>query len=164
VKWWDTSTRQSRTAQVPAVTFEAAAATRLQSGIFDQRRPETTGPESAALLHALAVVADVLIAAVVAAVYLLRPTFIRARQQWQGRRQAQQRAMWQQSPDYAWQQINAQLQARPAQLSALYLWLRRSRLGLKLVNAGPRLQGTVTRAVTVVSQVPSKHSFNCANP
>ena len=26
-------------------------------------------------------------------------------------------------------------------MSALYLWLRRSRLGLKLVNAGPRLQG-----------------------
>jgi len=29
----------------------------------------------------------------------------------------------------------------PPQLSALYLWLRRSQLGLKLVDAGPRLQG-----------------------
>jgi hypothetical protein len=78
--------------------------------------------------------------AVVGAAYLLRPAFNRARQQWQVRRQAQLRA-WQQSPDFAWQQVNAQLQARPPQLSALYLWLRRSRLGLKLVDAGPRLQG-----------------------
>jgi hypothetical protein len=65
---------------------------------------------------------------------------MRARHQWQARKHARQLA-WEQSADFAWQQINPQLQAQPAQLSALYLWLRRSRLGLQLVNAGPRLQG-----------------------
>jgi hypothetical protein len=33
-----------------------------------------------------------------------------------------------------------QIDGKPAQLSALYLWGRRSRLGLKPGNLGPRLQ------------------------
>ena len=44
------------------------------------------------------------------------------------------------SADYAWRQIPAQLEGQPAQLSALYLWTRRSRKGLKLTGLGPRLQ------------------------
>jgi hypothetical protein len=139
VKWWDTSTRQSRTAQVPAVTFEATAGTPYKPVFSISEDLKQLGQNnlrfSTRWLLWLA-----LFAAVAGAAYLLRPAFIRARQQWQARRQAQQRA-WQQSPDFAWQQINAQLQASPPQLSALYLWLRRSRLGLKLVDAGPRLQG-----------------------
>ncbi|KHA70274.1 hypothetical protein NZ35_26355 [Pseudomonas chlororaphis] len=139
VKWWDAGTRQSRTAQVPAVTFEAAAGTPYKPVFSISEDLKQLGQNrlhfSTRWLLWLA-----LLAAVVAAAYLLRPAFIRATQQWQARRQAQQRA-WQQSPDFAWQQIDAQLQARPPQLSALYLWLRRSRLGLKLVDAGPRLQG-----------------------
>lgn len=49
-------------------------------------------------------------------------------------------AAWLESADYAWLQIPAQIDARPAQLSALYLWARRSRMGLQLTNLGPRLQ------------------------
>jgi hypothetical protein len=73
-------------------------------------------------------------------VYLLRPVAVRAHQRWRAHKRAKQLA-WQHSPAFAWQQIDPQLQARPAQLTALYLWLRRSRLGLKLAGAGPRLQG-----------------------
>lgn len=73
-------------------------------------------------------------------VYLLRPVAVRAHQRWLAHKRAKQLA-WQHSPAFAWQQIDPQLQARPAQLTALYLWLRRSRLGLKLAGAGPRLQG-----------------------
>ncbi|CAI8892982.1 Protein BatD [Pseudomonas sp. IT-232MI5] len=139
VKWWDAGTRQSRTAQVPAVTFEAAAGTPYKAVFSISEDLKQLGQNrlhfSTRWLWWLT-----LIVAVVGAAYLLRPAFNRARQQWQVRRQAQLRA-WQQSPDFAWQQVNAQLQARPPQLSALYLWLRRSRLGLKLVDAGPRLQG-----------------------
>ncbi|EJM01923.1 MULTISPECIES: BatD family protein [unclassified Pseudomonas] len=139
VKWWDAGTSQSRTAQVPAVTFEAAAGTPYKAVFSISADLKQLGQNrlhfSTRWLWWLT-----LIVAVVGAAYLLRPAFNRARQQWQVRRQAQLRA-WQQSPDFAWQQVNAQLQARPAQLSALYLWLRRSRLGLKLVDAGPRLQG-----------------------
>ena len=139
VKWWDTSTRQSLTAQVPAVTFEAAAGT-PQKPVFSISEDLQQLGQNHLRLSTRWLLWLTLIAAVLGAGYLLRPALIRARQQWQARRQAQQRA-WQQSADFAWQQINAQLQATPAQLSALYLWLRRSRLGLKLVDAGPRLQG-----------------------
>ncbi|VVP90401.1 BatD family protein [Pseudomonas fluorescens] len=139
VKWWDTSTRQSRTAQVPAVTFEAATSSAYKPVFSISEDLKQLGQNrlhfSTHWLWWLS-----LFAAVVGAAYLLRPALIRARKNRQARRQAQQRA-WQQSPDFAWQQIDAQLQARPPQLSALYLWLRRSRLGLKLVDAGPRLQG-----------------------
>jgi hypothetical protein len=139
VKWWDASTRQSRTAQVPAVTFEAAVGTPYKP-VFSISEDLKQLGQNHLRFSTRWLLWLTLIAAVVAAAYLLRPAFIRARQQWQARRQAQLQA-WQQSPDFAWQQINAQLQGTPAQLSALYLWLRRSRLGLKLVNAGPRLQG-----------------------
>ena len=139
VKWWDTSTRQSRTAQVPAVTFEAATSSAYKPVFSISEDLKQLGQNhlrfSTRWLLWLA-----LLAAVVGAAYLLRPALIRARKNRQARRQAQQRA-WQQSPDFAWQQIDAQLQASPPQLTALYLWLRRSRLGLKLVDAGPRLQG-----------------------
>ncbi len=139
VKWWDASTRQSRTAQVPAVTFEAMASSAYKPVFSISEDLKQLGQNrlhfSTHWLWWLS-----LFAAVVGAAYLLRPALSRARKNWQARRQAQQRA-WQQSPDFAWQQIDAQLQARPPQLSALYLWLRRSRQGLKLVDAGPRLQG-----------------------
>ena len=81
-----------------------------------------------------------LLSVFVGAGYWLHPVVLRARRQWLARKHAQQLAR-EQSADYAWQQINPQLQARPAQLSAVYVWLRRHRLGLRLVNAGPRLQG-----------------------
>ncbi|CAI8784863.1 Protein BatD [Pseudomonas sp. IT-347P] len=139
VKWWDASTRESRIAQVPAVTFDAAAGSAYKPVFSISEDLKQLGQNrlhfSTRWLGWLT-----LLMVVVGAAYLLRPALIRARKNWQARRQAQQRA-WQQSPDFAWQQVNAQLQARPAQLSALYLWLRRSRLGLKLVDAGPRLQG-----------------------
>ncbi|WP_095191679.1 BatD family protein [Pseudomonas sp. Irchel 3E19] len=139
VKWWDASTRQSRTAQVPAVTFEAMTSSAYKPVFSISEDLKQLGQNRLHFsTHRLWWLS--LFAAVVGAAYLLRPALIRARKNRQARRQAQQRA-WQQSPAFAWQQIDAQLQARPPQLSALYLWLRRSRLGLKLVDAGPRLQG-----------------------
>ncbi|MFJ2280205.1 hypothetical protein ACIOUG_03605 [Pseudomonas sp. NPDC087803] len=139
VKWWDVTTRQTRTAQVPAVTFEAVANSAYKPVFSISEDLQQLGRNnqhiSTRWLLWLA-----LLAVCIGVGYWLRPALLRTRRQWQARKHARQLA-WEQSADFAWQQINPQLQARPAQLSALYLWLRRSRRGLRLVNAGPRLQG-----------------------
>jgi hypothetical protein len=139
VKWWDSKAKQTRTAQVPAVRFEAAANSSYKPVFSIAEDLKQLGQNR---LHFSAhgllwLMATVL---VIGLGYLGRPALTRVWHAMQARKQARH-AAWLQSPDYAWQQINPQLQARPAQLTAVYLWLRRSRMGLKLVNAGPRLQG-----------------------
>jgi len=71
--------------------------------------------------------------------WFARPVLHRAYLKWQARRRARH-AVWLASSDCAWRQIPPQLDASPAQLSALYLWVRRSRMGLKLGSLGPPLQ------------------------
>lgn len=139
VKWWDANARQTRTAQVPAITFEAVANT-TDRPVFSlsedlkklgQHRPTHVSGRW------LGPIALLLIVALIG--YFARPFVYRARQAWQARRLARHTAFLQ-SADYAWQQIPAQIEGKPAQLSALYLWVRRSRRGLKLTRLGPRLQ------------------------
>jgi hypothetical protein len=139
VKWWDSAAKQIRSAEVPSVSFEAAA-NNVYKPVFslaeDLRQLQQNHLHFSSrwlLWLALAV-------GLAVGVYLLRPVAARAHQRWLAHKRAKQLA-WQHSPAFAWQQIALQLQARPAQLTALYLWLRRSRLGLKLTGAGPRLQG-----------------------
>ena len=139
VKWWDASAKQIRSAEVPAVSFEAAA-NNAYKPVFslaeDLRQLQQNHLHFSSrwlLWLALAV-------GLAVGVYLLRPVAVHAHQRRLAHKRAKQLA-WQHSPAFAWQQIAPQLQARPAQLTALYLWLRRSRLGLKLTGAGPRLQG-----------------------
>ncbi|RON39901.1 hypothetical protein BK666_27110 [Pseudomonas frederiksbergensis] len=144
VKWWDASSQQTRTAQVPAITFAATAnsAYRLVFSITEDLKK--LGQQSRVHLsgHWLGLIALLLIVALLG--YFARPLIQQSRLRWQARRQAKH-AAWLQSADYAWQQIPAQIDGKPAQLSALYLWLRRSRQGLKLTHLGPRLQ-TLLRA------------------
>ncbi|MFJ7312658.1 hypothetical protein ACIQVE_07770 [Pseudomonas sp. NPDC098747] len=139
VKWWDSSTQQTRTAQVPPVTFEAAANSAYKP-VFSITDDLKQLGQNRVHFSTQWLMWLLLFGALVALGYLSRPAVARAYSAMQARKQARH-AAWLQSPDYAWQQINAQLQAKPAQLTALYQWLRRSRLGLKLVDAGPRLQG-----------------------
>jgi hypothetical protein len=87
--------------------------------------------------HGFGVVA--LLLALVALGWFSRPLAQRAYLGWQARRRARHTARLE-SADYAWRQIPAQIEGQPAQLSALYLWTRRSRHGLKLTSLGPRLQ------------------------
>ncbi|MEI4520964.1 hypothetical protein [Pseudomonas sp. CCNWLW23] len=139
VKWWDASARQIRSAEVPAVSFEAAANNAykpvfsLAEDLRQLQQNQLHFSSRWLLWLALAV-------GLAVGVYLLRPVAVHAHQRRLAHKRAKQLA-WQHSPAFAWQQIAPQLQARPAQLTALYLWLRRSRLGLKLTGAGPRLQG-----------------------
>ncbi|MFJ3366675.1 hypothetical protein [Pseudomonas sp. NPDC086251] len=144
LKWWDTSSEQTRTARVPAVTFEAVAnsAYRPVFSITDDLKKLGQQSHLHFSRHGFGVVALLLIVALAA--WFARPVMQRAYLGWQSRRRARH-AMWLESADYAWQQIPSQLDSQPPQLSALYLWTRRHRKGLKLTNLGPRLQ-TLLRA------------------
>jgi len=139
LKWWDASTGQTRTAQVPAVTFDAAAnsAYRPVFSITEDLKKLTQRGRVHLSGHWLVLLA--LLLAVTLLGWFARPFVYRAYLQWQARRSAR-RAAWLESADYAWRQIPAQIDGKPAQLSALYLWARRSHMGLKLTNLGPCLQ------------------------
>jgi hypothetical protein len=139
VKWWDSSAKQTRTTQVPAVTFDAVANSAYKP-VFSISEDLKQLGQSRLYLSTRWLVWLSLLVALIGVGYLSRPALTRGWQRWQARKHARQLA-WQQSPDYAWRNISSELQGKPAQLTALYLWLRRSRLGLKLVDAGPRLQG-----------------------
>ncbi|CAI8962174.1 hypothetical protein [Pseudomonas sp. IT-P4] len=139
LKWWDAGSQQTRTATVPAVTFDAAANSAYKSVFSITEDLKKLGQHDRLHLsgHWFGLLALVL--AVVAFGWFSRPLVRRAHLKWQARRRARHTA-WLESADYAWRQIPAQIEGKPAQLSALYLWTRRSRHGLKLTGLGPRLQ------------------------
>jgi hypothetical protein len=137
--WWDASSQQTRTAQVPAVSFEAAANSAYKPVFSITEDLKKLGQQSSVHLsgHWLAILALLLVA--ILAGWFARPFVYRACLAAKARRQARH-AAWLESADYAWRQIPRQIDGKPAQLSALYLWLRRSHLGLKLSTLSPRLQ------------------------
>jgi hypothetical protein len=139
LKWWDAASQQARTAQVPAVDFDAAANSAYHPVFSISEDLKKLGQQSRLHLsrYGIGLVALLLGAALL--VWFARPLVHRACLGWQARRRARQ-AAWRQSPDYAWRQVPPQLDGNPPQLSALYLWTRRSRKGLKLTGLGPRLQ------------------------
>ncbi|VVM84301.1 BatD family protein [Pseudomonas fluorescens] len=139
LKWWDASSQQTRTATVPAVTFDAAANSAYKPVFSITEDLKKLGQHNRLHLsgHWFGLLALVL--AVVALGWFSRPLAHRVYLNWQARRRARH-AAWLESADYAWRQIPAQIEGQPAQLSALYLWTRRSRRSLKLTNLGPRLQ------------------------
>jgi hypothetical protein len=138
LKWWDASSQQTRTAQVPAVTFEAAANSAYKPVFSITEDLKKLAQQSRLHLsgHWLGLLALLLLVGL--AGWFSRPFIQRAYLAAQTRRHARQTA-WLQSADCAWRQIPAQIDGKPAQLSALYLWARRRRLGLKLGNLDPRL-------------------------
>ncbi|MHC8350600.1 hypothetical protein ACYZT7_14965 [Pseudomonas sp. RT4P38] len=139
LKWWDASTRQTRTAQVPSVTFDAAPNSAYRPVFSITEDLKKLGQQGRVHLSGHWLVLFALLVAVALLGWFSRPLIHRTYLQWQARRRAR-RAAWLESADYAWRQIPAQIDGKPAQLSALYLWARRSRMGLKLTNLGPRLQ------------------------
>ncbi|MHC8327140.1 hypothetical protein [Pseudomonas sp. LB1P83] len=139
LKWWDTSSQQTRTAQVPAVSFNAAANSAYKPVFSITEDLKKLGQQSRVHLSGHWLVLSALLLVVALLGWFAHPFVQRAYLAGQARRRAQH-AAWLESADYAWRQIPAQIDGKPAQLSALYLWARRSRLGLKLSNLGPRLQ------------------------
>jgi hypothetical protein len=139
LKWWDASSQQTRIAQVPAVTFEAVANSAYRPVFSITEDLKKLGQTNRLHLSGLALSLLALLLGVTLLAWFARPYAHRAYLGWQARRNARH-AAWLESADYAWRQIPPQLDAEPAQLSALYLWTRRSRKGLKLTGFGPRLQ------------------------
>jgi hypothetical protein len=139
VKWWDASTRQTRTAQVPAISFDAAANSAYKPVFSITEDLKKLGQANRLHLSGFAFGLLALLSGVALLGWFGRPYAPRAYLSWKARRQARHNA-WLASADYAWAQIPPQLGGKPPQLSALYLWTRRSRKGLKLTGLGPRLQ------------------------
>jgi hypothetical protein len=139
LKWWDASSQQTRTAQVPAVSFDAAANSAYKPVFSIAEDLKKLGQTNRLHLSGFAFGLLALLAGVALLAWFGRPYAQRAYLRWKAQRQARHSA-WLASADYAWQQIPPQLDGKPPQLSALYLWTRRSRKGLKLTGLGPRLQ------------------------
>nr|WP_180201851.1 BatD family protein [Pseudomonas sp. SbOxS1]NYU01096.1 protein BatD [Pseudomonas sp. SbOxS1] len=139
LKWWDTGSQQIRTAQVPAVSFDAAANSVYKPVFSITEDLKKLGQQNRLHLSGFALGLLALLVGVALLVWLARPFIHRAYLGWQARRSARH-AAWLESSEYAWRQIPPQLEGQPAQLSALYLWTRRRRKGLKLTAFGPRLQ------------------------
>ncbi|TBN40324.1 BatD family protein [Pseudomonas sp. BGI-2] len=139
LKWWDASSRQTRTAHVPAVSFDAAANSAYKPVFSIAEDLKNLGQQSRVHLSRHWLLLSTLLLVVVLFGWFGRPFVQRVFLAGQARRRARH-AAWLQSADYTWRQIPAQINGKPAQLSALYLWARRSRRGLKLSNLGPRLQ------------------------
>ncbi|MCY1406795.1 Oxygen tolerance [compost metagenome] len=132
IQWWDATANQAQTASVPAVDFKASANSNYRPPFSIAADLQALGQRTRLHIarHWL------LLAATLLAVGLLgwfaRPLYRRLRTAWQGWR-ARRQARWLASADYAWQLIPGQLDAQPAQLTALYLWARRRQqvLGLQ---------------------------------
>jgi hypothetical protein len=139
LKWWDAGSQQIRTATVPTVTFEAAANSAYKPVFSITEDLKKLGQQNRLHLSGHWFGLLTLVLAVVALGWFSRPLVRRAHLKWQVRRHARH-AAWLASAEYAWEQIPAQIDGRPAQLSALYLWTRRTRRSLKLTTLGPRLQ------------------------
>jgi hypothetical protein len=139
LKWWDADSQQTRTAQVPAATFEAVANAAYKPVFAIADDLKKLGQQSRLHLtgHWLVIVAWLFGMALL--VWVMRPFAQRAWVTLHRRREARH-AAWLQSADYAWRQIPAQIDARPPQLGALYLWARRRHAGLGLSHLGPLLQ------------------------
>lgn len=147
LRWWDAAAGQIRVAEVPAVTFEAAANPGYKPVFSIAEDLERLGQKGRLHLsrHGLLWMAGLLL--VVIAGYLLRPWCQRGWRAWRARRQARH-AAWLLSADYAWEQIPGQLQGQPPQLSALYLWARRSGKGLGIGVLGGSVQQLLRRRYT----------------
>lgn len=139
LRWWDTGTRQARTVQVPAVTFDAAANGRSQPVFSIAEDLRQLGQRSRVHLSRHWLVLTGVLLLVAGLGYLAKPWCRRAWRALQARRQARH-AAWLASADYAWKQIPGQLEGQPPQLSALYLWARRTRPGWRISGLGANVQ------------------------
>ena len=139
LKWWDAGSQQTRIAQVPAVAFDAVANSTYQPVFSITEDLRKLGQQNRLHLSGFVLGWLALLVSVALLIGFVRPFIHRAYLGWQARRHARHVA-WLESADYAWRQIPPQLDGKPPQLSALYLWTRRIRKGLKLTAFGPRLQ------------------------
>jgi hypothetical protein len=107
LKWWDASSQQTRTAQVPAVSFDAAANSAYRPVFSISEDLKAARPAPSCAFRALPWACGWRCSSVGAAYWMpLCPSRV---PQAKARRQARHSA-WLASADYAWRQIPAQLE------------------------------------------------------
>jgi len=133
MKWWDSSSNQARTVEVPEITVEASSSTAYKPVFSIADDLKQLGQQARFHVSQQWLGWTCLLIAIGISGFFVRPWWLRGYRLWQHRRSAR-RTAWLASADYAWQQIPAQLEQDPAQLSALYLWARRSQNSPNLLD------------------------------
>ncbi|QRY77682.1 BatD family protein [Pseudomonas sp. PDNC002] len=125
LSWWEAGTGAAHKATLPALEVSASGVATYQApfSISEDLRELGRRAQVRVAGHWLLLGAALLVLAGVAVAVRLWGAPVRmALARWRERR----RSAWLASPEYAWRQVGPQLRGRPAQLGALYLWLRRS--------------------------------------
>lgn len=135
VQWWSSQDKTLHTAQLPAISFSASAAPAYQPPFSVSEDLQRLGQLTRLHLSRHWLTAGLVLALLALGALLVRRHGAQLQAAWQ-RWQATRKARHQASAAYAWHQVPGQLQHCPAQLTALYLWWRRSQGRLRLGSAG----------------------------
>lgn len=146
LQWWDADSGEAHSASVPALELEASGAAVYQAPFSisdDLRALGRTARVHIASHWLLATCALVLLGGLV---YFGRGWYLTLRDAW-GRWRQRRKAAWLASAEHAWRQIPGQLRQEPPQLSALYLWIRRT-TGCREMSTGlPSLPAAVSKCL-----------------
>ncbi|ARU87601.1 BatD family protein [Pseudomonas sp. M30-35] len=124
LKWWDQA-GQPQIASIPKVTFKAQGESGYSGpfSISEDLRQLGQNTQLHIARHWLLLSALILLAALIG--YFGRTYWNRGLQLFLQRRAARQQA-WRDSPDFAWQQLQARLNDQTLAASELYRWVKRS--------------------------------------
>jgi hypothetical protein len=146
VHWWDASAGQLRSAEVPAVTFEAQANTayRLPFDLQADLQRLGRGQHIQLSWFSLLIAGGLLLLGLIG--YFGRPWLSQQRHRlhgWQARRQA----TWLASEAYAWRQLQRAWRHTPLPLAPLYSWLQRSSGNTNLRELSQQLPAAAGQAL-----------------
>lgn len=123
LKWWDQA-GQPQTASVPEITFKAQGQSNYSGPFSVSEDLRQLGRNTRVHIARHWLLLSVLGLLIAAAVYFGRPYWQQYLQTLRHKRAARQQA-WRDSPDYAWQQLQARLNDQTLPLDELYRWLKR---------------------------------------
>ncbi|MDP3847332.1 MAG: hypothetical protein Q8R10_13020 [Pseudomonas sp.] len=146
VRWWDATAGQLRSAEVPAVDFEAQANTAYRLPFDLQADLQRLGRGQHLQLSRLSLLLIGSLLLLGLAGYLARPWLSQQRrrlQNWRARRQA----TWLASEAYAWRQLQRAWRHTALPLAPLYAWLQRSGCNANLRELGQQLPAAAGQAL-----------------
>ncbi|WP_430293315.1 hypothetical protein [Pseudomonas sp. B1-22] len=143
--WWDAASGEARTASVPAMEIEAAAAAGYQAPFSITEDLRELGRKTQVRIagHWLLLLGALLLTGALGYLWSCWGTALC--DAWKRRREVRHQA-WLESPEYAWGKIRGQLTGTPPELGALYLWIRRT--------SGCREMNTHTRELSDAVRKP----------
>jgi hypothetical protein len=159
VPWWDSATRQLRSAELPAVTFNATAGPANNVPYSVREDLQRLGQHSGIALSRHGLVWGLWGMIVAGALHVAWPYSKRA-SRWLAARRALRQRQWLASPRYALRQIKSQLSGQPPRLDALYLWVRRQYGSVELAPLRTQLPAHLTDALYGRQPTPSRALAN----